>query len=94
MKIDNISQLPGTQAVGERKSGDNSAAATGDSAAAESSNVSQLRRPAADNSRDIDSTRVAEIRQAIADGHLEIRADRIADGLVDSVREMLGTQEQ
>lgn len=39
---------------------------------------------------DIDQARVAEIRQAISEGRLEIRADRIADGLIDSVRELLG----
>lgn len=93
MKIDNISQLPGAQAVGERKSNDDTTAGA-DSAAVESSSISQLRRPAAENSQDIDSARVAEIRQAIADGQLEIRADRIADGLIDSVREILETREQ
>lgn len=91
MKIDNISQLPTAQTVGERKNSDGTTAA-GEAPAVESSNISQLRRPAADDGRDIDSARVAEIRQAIAEGRLEIRADKIADGLIDSVREMLETQ--
>jgi negative regulator of flagellin synthesis FlgM len=33
--------------------------------------------------------RVAEIRQAIAEGRFQINADRIADGLINSVRDML-----
>lgn len=33
--------------------------------------------------------RVAEIRQAIAEGRFQVNPERIADGLVDSVREML-----
>lgn len=36
-----------------------------------------------------DAQRVAEIRQAIAEGRFQVNPERIADGLVDSVREML-----
>ena len=94
LKIDNISHLTQAQAIGERKSSNRTADAATESTATGSSNVSQLRQPASDNSRDIDSARVAEIRQAIADGRLEIRADNIADGLIASVREMLGEEPQ
>ena len=38
----------------------------------------------------IDIKRVAEIKQAIAEGRFQINPERIADGLLDSVREMLG----
>lgn len=38
----------------------------------------------------VDQARVAEIRQAISEGRFKIDANRIADGLLDSVREMLG----
>jgi negative regulator of flagellin synthesis FlgM len=38
----------------------------------------------------VDRARVDEIRQAISEGRFRIDANRIADGLLDSVREMLG----
>jgi negative regulator of flagellin synthesis FlgM len=37
----------------------------------------------------VNSSRVAEIRQAIAEGRFKVDAGRIADGLLESVREML-----
>ena len=38
----------------------------------------------------IDVQKVAEIKQAISEGRFQINPERIADGLVASVREMLG----
>lgn len=38
----------------------------------------------------VDSQRVAEIKQAIAEGRFQISPERIADGLLNSVRDMLG----
>lgn len=38
----------------------------------------------------VDAQRVAEIKQAIAEGRFQINPERIADGLLDSVRDMLG----
>lgn len=38
----------------------------------------------------VDQARVEEIRAAIREGRFRIDANRIADGLLDSVREMLG----
>lgn len=40
----------------------------------------------------VDTQRVEEIKQAIAKGEFKIDAGRIADGLIDSVREMLANQ--
>lgn len=40
----------------------------------------------------IDQKKVDEIRQAITDGRFKVDADRVADGLIASVREMLGRQ--
>lgn len=40
----------------------------------------------------VDRKRVDEIRQAIAEGRFQVDANRIADGLIDSVRQMLGAQ--
>jgi len=37
----------------------------------------------------IDAQKVAEIKQAIAAGRFQINPERIADGLLNSVREML-----
>ena len=39
----------------------------------------------------VDTRRVAEIKQAIADGRFTVNPERIADGLLDSVRQMLAT---
>lgn len=40
----------------------------------------------------IDRSRVDEIRQAISEGRFKIDANRIADGLIESVRQMLDAQ--
>jgi negative regulator of flagellin synthesis FlgM len=37
-----------------------------------------------------DAQKVAEIRQAISEGRFLINPERVADGLINSVREMLG----
>lgn len=37
-----------------------------------------------------DAGKIAEIKQAIAEGRFSVNADKIADGLLDSVRQMLG----
>lgn len=37
----------------------------------------------------IDAQKVAEIKQAISEGRFQINPERIADGLLNSVREML-----
>lgn len=44
------------------------------------------------NVPDIDYARVAEIKQAIASGSIAIRPENIADGLLDSVVKMLGSE--
>lgn len=40
----------------------------------------------------VDSQRVSDIREAIASGAFQIDASKIADGLIDSVRQMLASQ--
>lgn len=47
---------------------------------------------AAANTPVADSARVAEIKQAISEGRFQINPERIADGLLDSVRQMLARQ--
>jgi len=41
---------------------------------------------------EVNMQRVDEIRQAISEGRFKVDASRIADGLLDSVREMLGSR--
>ncbi|MFT3758726.1 flagellar biosynthesis anti-sigma factor FlgM [Thauera sp.] len=43
-------------------------------------------------SPEIDQKRVDEIRQAISEGRFKVDASRIADGLIASVRDMLGSR--
>lgn len=40
----------------------------------------------------MDVARVAEIKQAIAEGRFQIKPERIANGVLDSVREILAKQ--
>ncbi|MDO9244440.1 MAG: flagellar biosynthesis anti-sigma factor FlgM, partial [Rhodocyclaceae bacterium] len=42
----------------------------------------------------VNAERVAEIKAAIAEGRFQINPERIADGLLTSVREMLGRPSQ
>ncbi|MBI4754361.1 MAG: flagellar biosynthesis anti-sigma factor FlgM [Betaproteobacteria bacterium] len=37
----------------------------------------------------VDSAKVAEIKEAIAEGRFKVNPERIADGLIESVRQML-----
>lgn len=46
----------------------------------------QLTQPGSD---DFDVARVAEIRRAISEARYQINPEKIADGLIDSVRELL-----
>lgn len=51
--------------------------------------LSPLSASLVQDSGDIDMERVEAIRNAIRSGELQIDASRIADGLLDSVREMV-----
>jgi len=44
------------------------------------------------SSADFDTARVAEIRQAISEGRYQVNTGKIADGLIDTVRDLLGKQ--
>lgn len=37
----------------------------------------------------VDAARVAEIKQAISEGRFQVNPERVADGLLESVRQML-----
>lgn len=40
----------------------------------------------------VDRARVEELKLAIAEGRFKVDASKVADGLIDSVKEMLGSQ--
>jgi len=39
-----------------------------------------------------DSNRIAEIKQAMAEGRFQVDASKVADGLIESVRQMISSQ--
>jgi negative regulator of flagellin synthesis FlgM len=41
---------------------------------------------------EVDSARVGEIKQAISEGRFSVNSEKVADGLIDSVRQMLAAQ--
>lgn len=42
----------------------------------------------------VDGARVDEIKQAISDGRFQVNPEKVADGLIESVRQMLSAQPQ
>ncbi|SHF11693.1 anti-sigma-28 factor, FlgM family [Modicisalibacter ilicicola DSM 19980] len=88
MKIDSTqplnhaNQSEATKRVAPAQSGSESRASS-------PASVTHLSTGASDTSHDVDAARVAELRQAISEGRLDIRPERIADGLIDSVRDLL-----
>lgn len=89
MKIDNITgitPLPGSDnrpaKADPKPGGDGSGVVLADTAA-------RLQALASD-SQTVNRARVEEIRQAIASGSISINPANIADGLLDSVANMLG----
>ncbi len=40
----------------------------------------------------VDASKVAEIKQAISEGRFQVDAEKVADGLIESVRQMLASQ--
>lgn len=95
MKIESAVKSLGGPQAGETKprqqAGTGSApAACGDKVELSSLSSSLQKAEAAiANAPVVDRARVEEIRQAIAEGRFKIDAGRIADGLIDSVRQML-----
>ncbi len=47
---------------------------------------------AMDDTPVVDAARVAEVKQAISEGRFQVRPERIADGLLQSVRDMLANR--
>ena len=96
MKIDNATKTigPAPSTGGARVGGGRpvpSSTKTGSPSTGESATlVSTTLHAVAGAEAAFDSQKVAEIRQAISDGQFQINPERIADGLISSVRDMLG----
>ncbi|SFT56168.1 flagellar biosynthesis anti-sigma factor FlgM [Halomonas saccharevitans] len=94
MKIDNHHSLP---RAGQAEPRDGSRKAQGADSAlrqdAGPSATTHLSQSATDAGQDIDTARVEELRKAIREGKLDVRAERIADGLIASVRDLLGGED-
>lgn len=96
MKIDSFAKTIGTlpNSAGSRSSATRSAAPAtkaGGSAGGGATSVAATDVHSVSGSEGaFNAQRVAEIRQAISEGRFQINPERIADGLITSVREMLG----
>jgi negative regulator of flagellin synthesis FlgM len=100
VKIDNSIKSVGpshgetrTRSVGN--TGSAGAAAAGDKVELSSLSASMQQAEAAMAEVPVvDQNRVDEIKQAISDGHFKVDAEKVADGLIESVRQMLDAQPQ
>ena len=101
MKIDNS-----VKATGSLPSNDGRARSAKESSKAESSNVGSERvelsslssrmlqmEEAISNTPVVDSAKVDEIKQAMSEGRFKVNTEKVADGLIESVRQMLTTQQ-
>lgn len=96
MKIDNtrgsVGSLPGTEQRPRPAKGSNGSAAGASGSKVELSSLAgrmQEVEATLANVPVIDSGRVAEIKQAIAEGRFKVDTGKVADGLIESVRQML-----
>lgn len=100
MKIDNsvgsVGGLPGgDNKTRSTRSAPASASATSSSSEVELSSVAaklQEIERALSNVPVVDADRVAEIKQAIAEGRFKVDSGKVADGLIESVKQMLDSQ--
>ena len=101
MKIDNS-----VKATGSLPSNDGRARCAKESPKAESSNAGRERvelsslssrmlqmEEAISNTPVVDSAKVDEIKQAMSEGRFKVNTEKVADGLIESVRQMLSTQQ-
>lgn len=96
MKIDNsptVVSLGQTEAEKSSKSARVQSGAAPPPAPAGHSALTHLSPTPGNSGQDIDQVRVSDLRQAILEGRLVMSTDRIADGLIASVRDMLGQNE-
>lgn len=99
MKIDN-SMKPVGSPSGEsktraaRETPASSASSAGDAKVELSSLSARLAQleQTLNNSPVVDSAKVSEIQQAISEGRFKVNPEKVADGLIESVRQMLAAQ--
>lgn len=92
MKIDNSIKTPATPPGPNSRGAETARAPAAPAAVADDASVAtHLQQTGLIDSSapPFDSQRVAEIRQAIAEGRFQIDAGKIADGLIQSVRDLL-----
>ncbi|MBL8436906.1 MAG: flagellar biosynthesis anti-sigma factor FlgM [Zoogloeaceae bacterium] len=99
MKIDNsiksVGNLPSGEARTRSVQGGGSNAAAGDKVELSSFSASMQQADAAmAQTPVVDQNRVDEIKQAMSEGRFKVDAEKVADGLIESVREMLAAQPQ
>ncbi len=98
MKIDNslgtVGGLPNSEPRPRANKGANGSAAASGSKVALSSIAASLQEAEAAlaNTPVVDAGRVAEIKHAISEGRFQVDAAKVADGLIESVRQMLASQ--
>lgn len=98
MKIDNSVKSVGNTPAGEQRAKNTgqanpASAAGGDQVKLSSlSSGMQQAEQAIANTPVVDQARVDEIKQAMTDGRFQVDANKVADGLIDSVRQMLAAQ--
>lgn len=93
MKVNGISLPPTTQTEQSKSS---NKVQSNDTAGAKKSDpavVTHLSNAMKDTSQDINTARVDEVREAIREGNLNINPEKIADGLIQSVQDMLDSDQ-
>jgi len=98
VKIDNSIKSPGsvvseTKTRSTREASSSTSAASGSKVQLSSlaSHLQQLEQTIADTPI-VDSGKVEEIKTAISQGQFKVNPEKVADGLLDSVRQMLAAQ--
>ncbi|MBK9220181.1 MAG: flagellar biosynthesis anti-sigma factor FlgM [Uliginosibacterium sp.] len=98
MKIDNTIKTPSTvssdsktRTTRESSSSSASASETKVEISSLSGRLQQLEQ-AIGQTPVVDSGKVSEIKQAITSGQFKVNPEKVADGLIDSVRQMLAAQ--
>lgn len=98
MKIDNSVGSVGGVPTGESRPRPGKDAAPAPKAAGEKVELSSLAAQMQEveamlaNVPVADAGRVAEIKQAMAEGRFQVDASKVADGLIESVRQMIASQ--
>jgi negative regulator of flagellin synthesis FlgM len=96
MKIDNSAKTlgpvssPATSRAPATRASATSATAAVAATAPSSTVLSSSMQTVSGAEGTFDAKKVAEIRLAISEGRFQVNSERIADGLISSVREMLG----